>query len=125
MNLNANKNQSMIVSRSRTVYPNHRDLFINNDVLTTCGSFKILGVLFDSKFTFEQHVRSTSSSVAQKIGLLRKSYKIFGDPSVLIKCLNSFQFTMLRVLFSCLVFCGSISPQATGQECESLQVLNS
>ena len=96
MNLNANKNQSMIVSRSRTVYPNHRDLFINNNVLTTCGSFKILVVLFDSTFTFEQHVRSTSSSVAQKIGLLRKSYKIFGDPSVLIKCLNSFSLPCLE-----------------------------
>ena len=56
MKLNANKTQSMIVSRSRTVYPNHRDLFINNVVLTTCGSFKILGVPFDSKFTFEQHL---------------------------------------------------------------------
>ena len=90
MKLNANKTQSMIVSRSRTVYPNHRDLFINNVALTTCGSFKILGVLFDSKFTFEQHVHSISSSVAQKIGLLRKSYKIFGDSSVLRKCFNSF-----------------------------------
>ena len=73
MKLNANKTQSMIVSRSRTVYPNHRDLFINNVALTICGSFKILGVLFDSKFTFKRHVRSISSSVAQKIGLIRKS----------------------------------------------------
>ena len=60
------QNQSMIVSRSRTVYPNHRDLFINV-MLTTRESFKILGVLFDSKFTFKQHVRSISSSVVQKI----------------------------------------------------------
>ena len=98
MKLNVNKTQSMIVSRSRTVYPNHHDLSINNVVLTTCGSFKILGVLFDSKFTFEQHVRSISSSVAQKIGLLRKSYKIFGDPSVLRKCFNSF-------ILPCLEYC--------------------
>ena len=49
-----------------------------------------MGVVFDSKFIFEQHVHSISSSVAQKIGLLRKSYKIFGDPSVLRKCFNSF-----------------------------------
>ena len=98
MKLNANKTQSMIVSRSRTVYPNHHDLFINNVVLTTCGSFKIWSVLFDSKFTFEQHVRCISSSVAQKIGLLRKSYKIFGDPSVLRKCFNSF-------ILPCLEYC--------------------
>ena len=114
MKLNANKTQSMIVSRSRTVYPNHRDLFINNVVLTTCGSFKILGVLFDSKFTFEQHVRSISSSVAQKIGLLRKSYKIFGDPSVLRKCFNSF-------ILPCLEYC---SPAWSSAAASHLKLLD-
>ena len=115
MKLNANKTQSMIVSRSRTVYPSHRDLFINNVVLTTCGSFKILGVLFDSKFTFEQDVRSISSSVAQKIGLLRKSYKIFGDPSVLRKCCNSF-------ILPCLEYC---SPAWSSAAASHLKLLDS
>ena len=98
MKLNPNKTQSMIVSRSRTLIPNHPDLSIDNVVLHTCDSFKILGVLFDSKFTFEQHIRSVSSSVAQKIGLIRKSFKIFGDPSVLKKCFNSF-------ILPCLEYC--------------------
>ena len=66
MKLNANKTQSMIVSRSRTLVPNHPDLSINNVILQTCESFKILGIEFDSKFTFEQHIRTVSSSVAQK-----------------------------------------------------------
>ena len=79
MKLNANKTQSMIVSRSRTLVPNHPDLSIDNVILQTCESFKILGIEFDSKFTFEQHIRTVSSSVAQKNGLLRKSFKIFGD----------------------------------------------
>ena len=114
MKLNANKTQSMIVSRSRTVYPNHRDLFINNVVLTTCGSFKILGVQFDSKFTFEQHVHSISSSVAQKIGLLRKSYKIFCDPSVLRKCFNSF-------ILPCLEYC---SPAWSSAAASHLKLLD-
>ena len=35
-------------------------------------------MIFDNKFTFEQHLHSVSSSIAQKIGLLRKSYKVFG-----------------------------------------------
>ena len=113
MKLNANKTQSMIVSRSRTVYPNHRDLFINNVVLATCGTFKILGVLFDSKFTFEQHVRSISSSVAQKIGLLRKSYKIFGDPSVLRKCFNSF-------ILPCLEYCSPVWSSAAASHLKLL-----
>ena len=98
MKLNANKTQSMIVSRSRTLVPNHPDLFIDDVVLHTCDSFKILGIVFDRKFTFEQHIRSVSSAVAQKIGLLRKSFKIFGDPSVLKRCFNSF-------ILPCLEYC--------------------
>ena len=46
--------------------------------------------MFDSKFTFEKHIRSISSSVAQKIGLFRKSFRIFGDHDIILKCLNSF-----------------------------------
>ena len=34
-------------------------------------TFKILGVMFDGKFTFEKHIYSILSSVAEKIGLLR------------------------------------------------------
>ena len=98
MKLNASKTQSLTVSRSRTVVPNHPDLVIDGIVLQTCMSFKILGILFDSKFTFEQHLRSVSSSVSQKIGLLRKSFKIFEDPSIVKKCFNSF-------ILPCLEYC--------------------
>ena len=114
MKLNPTKTQSMIVSRSRTLYPEHPDLLLNNVVLNTCNSFKILGVLFDSKFTFEQHVRSISSSVAQKIGLLRKSYKIFGDTSVLRKCFNSF-------ILPCLEYC---SPAWSSAAASHLKLLD-
>ena len=101
MKLNPKKTQSMIVSRSRTLNPSHPDLSIGNDVLVTCDSFKILGIMFDSKFTFEKHIRSISSSVAQKVGWLRKSYKIFGDHSVLKKCFNSF-------ILPCLEYCSPV-----------------
>ena len=46
--------------------------------------------MFDSQFTFERHIHSISSSVAQKIGLLRKSFRIFGDYDVLLRCFSSF-----------------------------------
>ena len=46
--------------------------------------------MFDMKFTFERHILSISTSVAQKIGLLRKSFRIFGDYDVLLRCFNSF-----------------------------------
>ena len=101
MKMNPSKTQSMIVSRSRTLQPQHPDLFIDNVPLTTSDSFKILGVTFDSKFTFESHLRSVSSMIAQKLGLLRKSSKIFGDASVLVKCFNSF-------ILSCFEYCSPV-----------------
>ena len=84
MKMNPNKTQSMIVSRSRTLQPQHPDLFIGNVALSTSDSFKNLGVTFDSKFTFESHL-SVSSVIAQIFGLLRKSYRSFSDPCVLLK----------------------------------------
>ena len=87
----------MIVSRSRTQVFNHPDLSIE-DVFYTCDSFKILGIMFDRKFTLDQHIRTVSSTVAQKIGLLRKSFEIFGDPSIVKRCFNSF-------ILPCLEYC--------------------
>ena len=68
----------MIVSRSRTVFPTHLNLLVGSTSLNSCDSFKILGVMFDSKFTFERHIRSVSSSVAQKIGLLENLLESLG-----------------------------------------------
>ena len=101
MKLNPLKTQTMVVGRSRTRDPPHPSLCINGVSLDTYDSFKILGVTFDKKFTFELHLRSISSSVAQKIGLLRKSLKIFGDQAILIKCFNSF-------ILPCLEYCSPV-----------------
>ena len=64
---------------------------------------KILGVTSDSKFTFERHIRSISSLVAQKIGLLRNFFRIFGDDDVLLRCFNFFYPSLFGVLLPCLV----------------------
>ena len=101
MKMNPNKTQSMIVSRSRILQPEHPDLLLDNVALTKSDSFKILGVTFDSKFTFEHHLRSVSSMIAQKLGLLRKAFKIFNDESVLVKCFNSF-------ILSCFEYCSPV-----------------
>ena len=98
MRLNPNKTQSMLVSRSRTVFPPHQDLLVGNTSLNSCDFFKILGFMFDSKSTFGRHIRSISSSVAQKIGPLRKSFKIFGYHDVLLGCFSFF-------ILPCLEYC--------------------
>ena len=61
MRLNPNKTQSMIVSRSRTEFPPHPDLLVGSTSLNSCDSFKILGVMFDSKFTFKRNIQLLKS----------------------------------------------------------------
>ena len=101
--MNPNKTQSMIVSKSRTLQPQHPDLFIDNVPLATSDSFKILGITFDSKFTSESHLHSVSSVIAEKLGLLRKLYKISGDPCELntrnIIFFTTAHFTLLYYYF--------------------------
>ena len=100
MRLNPNKTQRVIVSKSRTVFPPHPDLLVGSTSLNSCGSFEVLGVMFDSKFTFVRHICSISSLVAQKIGRLRKSFRIFRD-HVLLRCFNSF-------ILPCLKYCSPV-----------------
>ena len=87
--MNPTKTRSMIVSRSRTIIPAHSDLFVGNTSLNLRDSFRIFGFMFDNKFTFKRHICSISSSVAQKIGLLRKSVVSLGIMIVLLRCFNS------------------------------------
>ena len=57
MKLNASKTNTMIVSRSRTVHPQSPPLTIGRTVLDESDDLVILGVTFDSKMTFEKHLR--------------------------------------------------------------------
>ena len=43
----------------------------------------ILGVTFDSKMTFEKHLRSVSRAASQRLVILRKSWRMFHDRSLL------------------------------------------
>ena len=85
----------MTVSRSKTIFPPCSDLYIGN-TLNTCNSFKILNVMFDRKLTFERHIHSIFSSVAQKISLLKKFFRVFGDQNVSMRCFNYFIFPCLE-----------------------------
>ena len=47
----------MIISRSRTMHPQSPPLTIGETVLNYSDDLVILGVTFDSKMTFEKHLR--------------------------------------------------------------------
>ena len=87
--LNPTKTQCMLVGRSKTELPLHPKLHVNGAVLSAGDSFKILGVIFDKKLTFEKHLRGIAASVLQKIGILRRFYRLFGNESVSLKCYNA------------------------------------
>ena len=71
--LNASKTKIMIVSRSHTMHPQSPPLTIGRTVLKESVDLVILGVTFDSKMTFEKHLRLVSIAASQRLGILRKS----------------------------------------------------
>ena len=90
MKLNASKTKTMTVSRSRTVHPQSPPLTLGGTVLKKSDDLIILGVTFDSKMTFEKHLHLVSSAAYQRLGILRKSWRVFHDRSLLGRCFWGF-----------------------------------
>ena len=67
MKLNVSKTKTIIVSRSRTMHPQSPLLTIGRTVLKESDDLVILGVTFDSKMTFEKHLRSVSRATSQRL----------------------------------------------------------
>ena len=98
MKLNSSKTKTMIVSRSRTMRPKSPALTIGGTVLKESDDLVILGVTFDSKMTFEEHLRSVSRAASEQLGILRKSWQVFHDRLLLGRCFRGF---VLHVLEYC------------------------
>ena len=73
-------------------------------MLKESADLVILGVTFDAKMTFENHLRSVSIAAAQRHGIMRKSWQVFHDQSLL---LTSFWSFVLPVLEYCSAVCCS------------------
>ena len=75
----------------------------------------ILGVTFDSEMTFENHLRSVSRAASQRLGMKRKSWRVFHDRSLLVRCVRGFVLHVLEYCFNCSVVLGSrYTPNAAG-----------
>ena len=61
------------------MHPQSPLLTIGGTVLKESDDLIILGVTFDSKMTFEKHLRSVSRAASQRLGILRKSWRVFHD----------------------------------------------
>ena len=80
MKLNPKKTKFMAVSRSRKYAPGYGDSTLDGAELEKLRSLLILGVAFDSKLTFETHLREVMSKAARCLG---RGGKLFGCPRVL------------------------------------------
>ena len=72
MKLNVSNTKTMIVSRSCTMHPQSPSLTIGGTVVTESDDLVILGVTFESKLTFEKHIRLVSRAAFHRLGILRK-----------------------------------------------------
>ena len=105
MKLNASKTKTMIVSRSSTMHPQPPSLTIDGTVLKESVDLDILGVAFDSKFTFQKHLRSVSRAASQRRGILRKSWRVFHGRLLIGRCFWGFVLPVLE--YCSAVWCSS------------------
>ena len=98
MKLNSHKIHLITFSRSRTPLPPHSPLNLCELGLEVSRYFKLLGVKFDNKLTFEKHIHNIVSSISHEIGFIRKCYKNLGNNDAVLKYLHLFCLALSTVL---------------------------
>ena len=73
MKLNVSKTKTMLISRSHTMHPVTPVNYWRN----CADDLVILGVTIDSKMIFEKHLCLVSRATSQRLGILRKSWRVF------------------------------------------------
>ena len=69
MLLTPSKTKALVVSRSRMVNPPQGELVVSGVSIFAGPNLDILGMKFDSRLTFKDHVRGIVSRVSQRIGI--------------------------------------------------------
>ena len=95
MLVNPSKTRGMLISRSRTVEPLFPDFLIDGSVVEMVSEL-ILGVIIDSKLSFEKQVRAIAASASMRVGTLRKTMSVFRDVTVVAKCFWAFILPVLE-----------------------------
>ena len=78
------------------MHPQAPPLTIGRTVLKESDDLVILGVTFDSKMTFEKHLRMVSRAASERLVILRKSWRVFHDRSLLERCFWGFVLPVLE-----------------------------
>ena len=80
------------------MHPHSPPLNIDGTVLKESDDLDMLGVTLDSKLTFEKHLRSVSRTASQRLrlGILRKSWRVFHDKMLIGRCFWGFVLPVLE-----------------------------
>ena len=78
------------------MHPQSPPLTIGRTVLKESDDRVILRVTFDSKMTFEKHLYSVSRAASQRLGILRKSWRVFHDRLLLKRYFRGFVLPVLE-----------------------------
>ena len=93
--LNHKKTKCMVVIRSWTYAPSYSDFTLGGTELEEAKSVRTLGITFDSKLTFETHLREVVSKAAGSLDV-RKTGKLFDCQHVLKSCFNAYVLSNLE-----------------------------
>ena len=63
---------------------------IDGSVVEMVSELKILGVILDSKLTFEKQVKAIAYTATMRVGILRKTMSVFRDVAIVAKCFWAF-----------------------------------
>lgn len=73
----------------RSFSPMHAQYFLGNDVLNRVFSVKDLGVVFDTRLTFHEHIRALACSCYKRLGFVLRNSKDFQEPTVIQLLFNA------------------------------------
>ena len=97
------KAQEVIFSRKlhKLIHPS---IYFSNNLIKQVSSQKYLGMILDTKFNFQEHIKSILSKANKTIGLLRKLQNILPQASLLTifksSCNNTFHQKMESVQYN-------------------------
>jgi hypothetical protein len=76
LKFNENKSKVMLMSRRRRRGRKGIEIYLNNKILKQVNSIKYLGIIFDNKIIFRDHINYVEEKCTKLIFSLSKSAKI-------------------------------------------------
>lgn len=76
ISFNEQKSKVLIISKKRWESRKHISIYLNNKKLEQVNTLKYLGIIFDTKFTFNDHIDNVVTRCTKLINILSKAAKI-------------------------------------------------